>query len=61
MSYKLNVPEVSLQFLLLKQGRHNWPHEDFIGEGPNHKVAKDTHRTDPAGAAETQGNSECFT
>lgn len=48
--YTLNLPEVTLQFFLLKQSRYNRPHEDFIGDGPNHKVAKDTHRTNPAGA-----------
>lgn len=47
----LNVPEVSLQFLLLKQSRHDRPHEDFIGDGSDHKVAEDADRTDPAGAA----------
>lgn len=45
------LPEVAFQFFLLKQSWHNWPHEDFIGNGPDYKVSKDTDRTDPTSAA----------
>lgn len=51
LHFVLNLPEVSLQFFLLKQRRHYWPHENFIGNGPNHKVTEDTHRANPSCAA----------
>lgn len=57
---KQNLPEVSFQFFLLKQSRDNWPHEDFIGEGSNHEVTEDTHRTNPTGAAKTQNTKIVF-
>lgn len=44
------VPEVALQFLLLKQGGHDGPHEDFIGQRAHRKVGEDADGAHPARA-----------
>lgn len=54
MDYKHNLPEVSFQFFLLEHSGHNWPHEDFIGDGSNDKITKNTQRSDPTSAAKSK-------
>lgn len=49
-TFDWTLPEISLQFFLLKQSWYNRTHQDFIGNGSDQEVSKDADGTDPAGA-----------
>lgn len=54
-SFCIGLPKISLQLFLLNQHGHDGSYQDLVGDGSNHKVAKDAYKSNPAGTAAPKG------